>query len=190
MDIVTLGELLIDMIPSEAGLPLGQVGAFSPQPGGAPANVAVAAARLSASSAFIGKVGDDPFGHFLVDVLNKEGVETSGVRFDDNARTTMALIAFPDGQNAEFVFYRNPGADQQLRVDELDAGLIRGCKIFHFGSLSLTDEPARSATLAAIDLARDAGALISYDVNYRPSLWKHPGEALEIAKAMLSRVHL
>jgi fructokinase len=188
MRIVTLGELLVDMFPAEMGKPLAEVTAFLPKPGGAPANVAVAAKRLGAESAFIGKVGDDAFGHHLVNVIEREGVETRGVRYDAEARTTMAVIAMPDENTAEFVFYRNPGADQRLRPDELDAELLRATRAFHFGSLSLTDEPVRSATYEAVRLAGEAGALVSYDVNYRPALWAEPSDALKAAQDMLPRV--
>jgi fructokinase len=190
IDLVCLGEFLIDMFPAELGRSLVEVSAFHPKPGGAPANVAVAAARLGANSAFIGKVGDDLFGHFLADVLVQEGVETRGMRYDRQARTTMAIIAMPDENTAEFVFYRNPGADMLLQAAELDRDLLSQTRAFHFGSLSLTDEPVRGATLEAIKIASDAGALISYDVNYRPTLWRDPGEALEQATAMLPLVNL
>jgi fructokinase len=190
IDLVCLGEFLIDMFPAELGRSLVEVSAFHPKPGGAPANVAVAAARLGANSAFIGKVGDDLFGHFLADVLVQEGVETRGMRYDRQARTTMAIIAMPDENTAEFIFYRNPGADMLLQAAELDHDLLSQTRAFHFGSLSLTDEPVRGATLEAIKIASDAGALISYDVNYRPTLWRAPGEALEQATAMLPLVNL
>jgi fructokinase len=190
MDIVCLGELLIDMFPAELGRGLTEVSAFNPKPGGAPANAAVAARRLGAEAAFIGKVGDDAFGHYLIAVLQGEGVDTRGMRVDPDARTTMAFIAMPDANTAEFVFYRNPGADTRLRADELDADLLRSTRAFHFGSLSLTDEPSRSATYEALQIAGEAGALLSYDVNYRPSLWRSPEEALAQVTAMLPRVHL
>ncbi|MCL4300258.1 MAG: hypothetical protein KJ077_31280 [Anaerolineae bacterium] len=190
MDIVCLGELLIDMFPAEIGRRLVEVSAFHPKPGGAPANVAVAAARLGAKSAFIGKVGDDAFGRFLMDTLAHEQVDTRGMRLDPTARTTMAFIALPDPNHAEFVFYRNPGADTRLRPDELDHGLLQQAAVLHFGSVSLSVEPGRSATLAAVRLAHEAGALISLDVNYRPSLWSNPDEALEIIRAVLPQVHL
>jgi fructokinase len=177
MDIVCLGEVLIDMFPAELGRRLVDVSAFRPKPGGAPANVAVAAARLGARSAFIGKVGDEAFGHHLADVLRDENVDVSGMRFDQDARTGMAFIAKPDENTAEFVFYRNPGADMRLRADELDRELLQKTRAFHFGSLSLGQEPSRSATLEAANIARDAGALISFDVNYRPTLWGSPHEA-------------
>jgi fructokinase len=190
MDIVTLGELLIDMFPAKVGQRLGEVEAFTPKPGGAPANVAVAARRLGAQTAFIGKVGQDPFGESLKHVLDDEGVDTRGLRFDEHARTTMAVIAMPDANSAEFFFYRNPGADYLLRVDELDIDLLENTKAFHFGSLSLTNEPARSATIEAARIAREAGVLVSYDVNYRPALWKYPQAALQQALNMLSKVDL
>jgi fructokinase len=190
IDILCVGELLIDMFPEKIGPRIGEVEAFTPKPGGAPANVAVAAKRLGATSAFIGKVGEDLFGIYLKKVLEDEGVITSGLRFDENARTTMAIIAMPDEHSAEFVFYRNPGADQLLAVDDLDLDLINSTKAYHFGSVSLTDEPARSATIEGARLARKAGALVSYDVNYRPSLWKDPSQALEQAQKMLSEVDL
>lgn len=190
MRIVTLGEVLIDMFPAEIGRPLVAVTAFHPKPGGAPANVAVAARRLGVESAFIGKVGDDLFGHHLVDVLTAQGVDTRAMRVDDDARTTMAIIAMPDAHSAEFVFYRNPGADLRLRPDELDEALLRQTRALHVGSLSLVDEPARSATFAAVRIAREAGALISLDVNYRPSLWRSGEEALVLIRRLLPHTHL
>jgi fructokinase len=178
MDIVTLGELLIDMFPQTVGQAMGEVDAFIPKPGGAPANVAVAARRLGFESAFIGKVGDDLFGTYLKEVLDKEDVDTRGISFDQEARTTMAVIAMPDENSAEFVFYRNPGADQRLEVCDLPTDLIENTKAFHFNSVSQTDEPSRGATKAAAKIAREAGALISYDLNFRPALWKDPDDAL------------
>jgi len=190
MDIVCLGELLVDMFPAELGRRLVEVSAFYPKPGGAPANVAVAAVRLGARSAFIGKVGDEAFGHHLADVLRQEGVEVRGMRFDAEARTGMAFIAMPDENTSEFVFYRNPGADMRLRADELDRGLLRATRAFHFGSLSLGQEPSRSATLEAVKIAREAGALISFDVNYRPTLWRDSDEAYDRVMATVPHVDL
>ena len=171
MDIVCLGELLVDMFPAEVGRGLTEVSAFRPKPGGAPANVAVAAVRLGAKSAFIGKVGDEAFGHHLTDVLRNAGVDVSGMRFDNDARTGMAFIAMPDVNSYEILFYRNPGADMRLRTDELDRQLLQTTGAFHFGSISLIQEPSRGATLEALQVARAGGALISFDVNYRPDLW-------------------
>jgi fructokinase len=172
MQILCLGELLIDMFPAEVGRGMTEVSSFRPKPGGAPANAAVAAARLGAQSGFIGKVGEDIFGRYLEGVLKQEGVDTRGMRFDTQARTTLVFIAMPDVNTAEFIFYRNPGADMLLSPEELDTALLQETQCLHFGSLSLIDEPIRSATLRAIEIARAAGAMISFDVNYRPALWQ------------------
>lgn len=190
MDILSFGELLIDMFPAEVGRLMTEVTAFRPKPGGAPANVAVAASRLGARSGFIGKVGDDTFGHFLAGVLHAEGVDTSGMRFDPHARTTLVFIAMPDVNTAEFVFYRNPGADMLLRPDELELSILKDTRCMHFGSLSLIDEPIRSTTLHAIEVARSAGALISFDVNYRPPLWSSPQASFERVMETLPLVDL
>lgn len=188
--VVCLGELLIDMFPGELGRRLAEVSAFYPKPGGAPANVAAGVARLGVRSAFIGKVGDDAFGRHLGTVLAEVGVDTSGMRFDAEARTTMAFIASPDAHTNEYLFYRNPGADTLLRADELDEKLLRECKVLHFGSLSLVEEPIRSAALRAMEIVASSGGLVSLDVNYRPSLWDSPDEAYEAVMSILGRVDL
>jgi fructokinase len=190
IDIVSLGEILIDMFPSEIGRKMVDVSAFRPKPGGAPANVAVAAARFGAKSAFIGKVGADIFGCYLEQVLQHEGVDTCGLRFDTATRTTLVFIAMPDEHTAEFVFYRNPGADTQLKPDELDRSLLERAACLHFGSVSLSEEPARCATIEAVRLASASGALISFDVNYRPTLWRNPSHARRYALAILPSVNL
>lgn len=171
MDVVSLGELLVDMFPGEVGRRLVEVSSFHPKPGGAPANVAVALARLGCESAFIGKVGDDAFGHHLAAVIARAGVNIEGMRYDPIARTTMAFIASPDEHQNEYLFYRNPGADTRLIIDELDTEMLANTKFLHFGSLSLVEDPIKSSTLQAIKLVKDAGGMISMDVNYRPSLW-------------------
>jgi len=176
-DLVCLGELLMDFFPLEIGRPLVEVSAFRPIPGGAPANVAVAAARLGAQAAFIGKVGDDPFGHHLADVLRVEGVDVQGMRYDPSVRTTVNFLAQPDANSYTCLFYRNPGADMMLKRADLDAPLLQEARALHIGSLSLAQEPSRSATLEAISVARQAGALVSFDVNYRSTLWQSPDAA-------------
>lgn len=186
VDIVCLGEMLIDMFPAEIGRPLAAVSAFYPVPGGAPANVAIAAARLGAQSAFIGKVGDDPFGRFLSETLVRQGVQTQGMRFDAEARTGLNFHAQVDGDTATHLFYR--GADMRLRPDELDRTLLQETRAFNFGTLSLMQQPARSATLDALNIARAAGALIAFDVNYRPSLWADPAAARHLIDATLPYV--
>jgi fructokinase len=190
MDLVTLGELLIDMIPAQVGKSLGEVPAFYPKPGGAPANVAIAARRLGVQSAFVGKVGDDPFGYHLRDVLRKEGVDTRSLRFDAETRTTMAIVAMPDVNTPEFMFYRNPGADTRLMPEEVDLDLLENTRAFHFGSLSLTHEPVRSAANIAAQTAERAGALISFDMNFRADLWSSPDEASTRVRTMLPFIHV
>lgn len=185
VDVVCLGELLIDLFPGEVGRPLAEVCAFHPAPGGAPANVAVAASRLGLRASFIGKVGDDAFGRHLQQVLISERVDVRGLRLDAEARTTLAFIAQPDVNSYEILFYRNPGADMLLTREELDRSLLAGTRSFHFGSISLITEPSRSATLEAVRVAHDAGALISFDVNYRPTLWPSAGTAREAVLRVL-----
>jgi fructokinase len=185
MHLVCLGELLVDFFPLELGKSHADVTGWRKAPGGAPANVAVAAARLGAESAFVGKVGDDPFGHWLVDVVARERVDTRGMAIDPDARTTLSIMAMPDANHYDCMFYRNPGADIMLRPEDLDGDLLRSTRAFHFGSLSLTHEPARSAALAAARIAREGGALVSFDVNYRPTLWSEPAEAVDHVRATI-----
>ena len=185
MDIVSLGEIILDMFGSETGKDFFTVSAFIPVAGGAPANVAVAAARLGAKSAFIGKAGEDPFGRRLERVLKSYGVDTRGMRFDKKYRTTLNFMTLPDANRTEMLFYRNPGADMLLEPAELDKDLLAGTAIFHFGSVSLAAEPCRAATLEAARLARATGATVSFDVNYRPGLWDaEPHAKVEIAAAL------
>ncbi|MHB0912816.1 MAG: PfkB family carbohydrate kinase [Armatimonadota bacterium] len=180
-DVVTLGEALIDFISLESDVSLVESPGFKKAPGGAPANVAASVARLGRESAFIGKVGDDPFGRFLARTFAAAGVDTSPMVFDKDARTGLAFVALRPGGVPDFLFY--PGAHSLLRPEELDRALLNKTKIFHHGSISLISEPARSATFEAARLARDGGAIVSYDPNLRLSLW----ESAEAAKAgMLS----
>lgn len=184
MDITCLGALLMDFFPAEIGLGHAEVSAFRPVPGGAPANVAVAAARLGAQAAFLGKVGDDAFGHQLAATLAREGVSTRGLRFDPHTRTTLNFLAQPDVDTYECLFYRNPGADTCLQPGELDRDLLANTRAFHFDSLCLTDEPSRSAALEAAAQARAGGALVSFDVNYRAPLWGPEAARVQIARAL------
>jgi len=185
MDVVSLGEIILDMFGSETGKDFFTVSAFIPVAGGAPANVAVAAARLGVKSAFIGKAGEDAFGRRLERVLISYGVDTRGMRFDKKYRTTLNFMTLPDANRTEMLFYRNPGADMLLQPAELDKELIAQTAIFHFGSVSLAAEPSRSATLEGARLARKAGATVSFDVNYRPGLWDNePRAKKEIVAAI------
>ncbi len=171
LDIICLGELLIDFVSLDRDMSLAGSSGFKKAPGGAPANVAAGVARLGLKAGFIGKVGDDPFGAYLRNVLDELGVDTSFLMADPDARTTLSFVAQKSDGVRDCMFYRNPGADMRLRPDELDGNYFGGAAIFHFGSISLGCEPVKSATLHAIKLAREKGALISYDPNLRPSLW-------------------
>ncbi len=183
-DIVTLGELLIDLTQNGTD-ELGN-GKFTAFPGGAPANVAVAAARLGAKTGFIGKVGDDSFGRFLAETLGKEGVDTSGLFVSKEVPTTMAIVSVDESGEREFSFYRNPGADTQLTPDEA-IGAMNGelPKILHVGSLSMTTSPSCEACEAAVHYAKERGVLISYDPNYRAALWDSEERAIEMMKVLL-----
>jgi fructokinase len=178
-DVVALGELLIDLVPTVSGVTLAEAPAFVKAPGGAPANVAVGLARLGVSSAFLGQVGEDAFGHFLARTLRDNGVDVSGLRFSRKARTALAFVSLRADCDREFMFYRHPSADMLYRPEDVDAGLVRAAGIFHFGSISLIGEPSRSATLRAVQLARQAGRLVSYDPNLRLSLWPDAEAARE-----------
>ncbi len=170
-DVVSLGELLIDFVPTISGVTLIEAPAFKKAPGGAPANVAAGLAKLGVSSAFLGKVGDDAFGHFLKETLDQVGVDTSGLVFSEEARTALAFVSLRADGEREFMFYRNPSADMLYTPQEVAYDLIERAKIFHFGSVSLITEPSRSATLAAIESAHASGVLVSYDPNLRLALW-------------------
>ncbi len=176
-DVAALGELLIDMTmngKSEQGNAL-----YEANPGGAPCNVLAMLKKLSHRVAFIGKVGDDIFGHELKSVLEEVGIDSEGLIIDKEARTTLAFVkTFEDGDR-DFSFYRNPGADMLLRKEDVDTDLIRNARIFHFGTLSMTHKEVREATLYAVNEAKKAGVLISFDPNLREPLWKSLDEARE-----------
>nr|APW83748.1 fructokinase [Lycium barbarum] len=168
---VCFGEMLIDFIPTVGGVSLAEAPAFEKAPGGAPANVAVCISKLGGSSAFIGKVGEDDFGRLLADILKQHNVDNSGLRFDHDARTALAFVTLTAEGEREFVFFRNPSADMLLRESELNIDLIKKATIFHYGSISLINEPCRSTQLAAMDIAKRSGSILSYDPNLRLPLW-------------------
>ncbi|KAF3433069.1 hypothetical protein FNV43_RR24171 [Rhamnella rubrinervis] len=169
--VVCFGEMLIDFVPTVSGVSLAEAPAFKKAPGGAPANVAVGVSRLGGSSAFIGKVGDDGFGYMLADVLKQNNVNNSGMRFDTTARTALAFVTLRADGEREFLFFRNPSADMLLHESELDTSLIKRARIFHYGSISLIEEPTRSTQLAAMSIAKKSGCFLSYDPNLRLPLW-------------------
>ena len=176
-DVVALGELLIDFAPvsvDEAGYPT-----LKAQPGGAPGNFLAALQAYGCSTAMLGKVGDDGFGALLRRTLEERGIETSGILVDSGVFTTMAFVTLDAEGNRSFSFARKPGADTCLCKEELELSLIDECKVFHFGTLSLTDEPARGATAAAVEYAKKQGKLISFDPNLRKPLWPSDAAAKE-----------
>lgn len=174
-DVTALGELLIDFTEngkSGQGNPM-----FEANPGGAPCNVLAMLSKLGHKTAFIGKVGKDFFGEQLKDAIMEVGIDATGLCMDEEIHTTLAMVhTYPDGDR-DFSFYRNPGADMMLSESDLKKELIRDTKIFHFGTLSMTHEGVRKATKKALEIAKEAGALISFDPNLRPPLWNSLDEA-------------
>ena len=188
IDITTIGEILIDLTQSgktEQGIPK-----FDANPGGAPANLAVAAARLGARTAFIGRVGKDSFGDYLKRCLAENGVDVRGLSVDEKARTTLAVVVLDERGERTFSFYRDPSADVNLSMDHVPMELLGGTKVLHFGSVSLTAEPARTATLEAAKTAKASGAYVSYDPNYRASLWPDEETAVRNMTEPLSMVDI
>lgn len=178
-DVVALGELLIDFTEngtSKQGNPV-----LEANPGGAPCNVLAMLNRLGYRTGFIGKVGQDMFGTLLESALKEVGICTDGLVKDDKIHTTLAFVHTLEGGDRDFSFYRNPGADMMLTESELNPDMLKKCRIFHFGSLSMTDENCRNATKKAIKTAKERGALISFDPNLREPLW----ESLDAAREQI-----
>ena len=175
MDVVALGELLVDF--TSAGISGQGNQIYEANPGGAPCNVLAMLTKLGHKTAFIGKVGEDFFGEQLRDAITEVGIDADGLCTDKEIHTTLAMVhTYPDGDR-DFSFYRNPGADMMLTKDEVDADLIRNSRIFHFGTLSSTHEGVREATRYALDVAKEAGCIITFDPNLRPPLWKDLNDA-------------
>ncbi len=184
-DVTALGELLIDFTEngvSGQGNPI-----YEANPGGAPCNVLAMLAKLERKTAFIGKVGQDIFGNRLKEILAETGIDISNLVMDKDVRTTLAFVeTFPDGDR-DFSFYRNPGADMMLREEEVCEDILRDTKIFHFGTLSMTHEEVRRATKKAVETAKAAGAILSFDPNLREPLWNSLEEAKEQTAYGLSK---
>ena len=175
LDVVALGELIIDFAPksvNDAGYPT-----LAANPGGAPGNFLAALSQYGCKTAMIGKVGEDMFGRLLIQTLKKAGIETKGIVTDRNQFTTLAFVSLDASGNRDFSFARKPGADTCLRPEEIDESLFEDARVFHFGTLSLTDEPSASATRRAVRLAKDRKMLISLDPNLRKPLWKSEADA-------------
>ncbi|MDO4494312.1 MAG: carbohydrate kinase [Clostridiaceae bacterium] len=183
-DVTALGELLVDFTMN--GMSAQQNQLFEANPGGAPCNVLAMLQKLGRKTAFIGKVGNDSFGKMLNDTVNRLGINTDNLLMDDKVPTTLAFVHTASDGDRSFSFYRNPGADMMLRAEEVSIGLIADSKIFHFGSLSMTDQIAEEATKTAVEAAKNAGALISFDPNLRPPLWDSLDRAKEKIRYGLS----
>ncbi|MBC7328081.1 hypothetical protein H5T87_08205 [bacterium] len=186
LDIITLGETLIDFVSLRKGFPLWQAPGFFKAAGGAPANVAAGLGKLGVKVGFIGKVGDDPFGFFLKKSLEECNVDTRHLLMSSQFRTTLAFVSLTAEGERDFVFFRHPGADMMLSPEEIEEEYIKGAKILHYGSISLINEPYRSATLKAIEIAQKNGIMLSYDPNLRLSLWESEEKAREGIKLGLS----
>lgn len=176
-DVVTIGELLIDF--TDNGLSAQGNTLFEANPGGAPCNVLAMLSKLGKKCAFVGKVGDDIFGHQLRAVVQAAGIDVGSLVMDRDVRTTLAFVKTYENGDRDFSFYRNPGADMMLTENELPLPMLANCRIFHFGSVSMTHEDVRKATLSAIRTAKENGALISFDPNLRPLLWSSLEDAAE-----------
>jgi len=168
---IAYGELLIDFVPTVTGVTLIEAPAFIKAPGGAPANVAVGLAKLGIASAFMGQVGEDAFGHFLAEVVQRAGVDISHLKFSSAARTALAFVSLKADGDRDFMFYRHPSADMLYSVADVDPAFIQQAQLFHYGSISLIQDPIRSATIHAAQLAQANGALLAYDPNLRLPLW-------------------
>lgn len=187
-DVTALGELLIDFTEngkSGQGNPL-----FEANPGGAPCNVLAMLAGLGHKTAFIGKVGRDFFGEMLKGAIREVGIDARYLRMDDQVHTTLALVHNDESGDRDFSFYRDPGADMMLGEEEVPKELLRSTRLFHFGTLSMTHEGVRRATKKAVETAKEAGALISFDPNLRPPLWKDLEEAREQVLYGLAHCHI
>lgn len=189
-DVICIGELLIDFVATESNRSLPDVTGFIGAPGGAPANVAVAIQRLGLSAGFVGKVGDDPFGVKLRRTLDDTGVDTTYLFADPDARTTIVFVAVRDDGRKDMCFYRNPGADMRLLPEEITPALFEGARCFHYGSITFIDEPGASAQRKALQMARERGLLISYDPNYRPTLWPDEATARRVIQDSFQYAHL
>lgn len=181
MDALSFGELLVDMVSPASDAGLAEAASFLKAPGGAPANVAVGLQRLGVAAGFAGEVGDDPFGHWLREMIAVEGVDVSNLMLSKEARTTIAFVATRRDGKKDICFYRNPGADAQFSMEDWKDSTFEGLRLFHCGSVSLSLEPCRTAQFEAAKRARAAGALISFDPNWRPSLW----DDLEVAHELI-----
>lgn len=188
IDVVALGEMLIDY--TQSGTTETGIRTFEENPGGAPGNMAVAVAKLGRKVSFVGKVGTDLQGELLIDTLKNNQVDVFGMVQDERYFTTLAFVQINEKGERKFSFARKPGADTRLEECELKSEILTDAKVFHFGSLSLTEEPSRGTTWAAAKMAKDAGAVISYDPNYRELLWSSREAAMEQMRSVVGLVDI
>lgn len=181
---VCFGELLVDMV-GPSGHSLAQTPSFLKAPGGAPANVAAGIARLGGHARFVGQVGRDPFGDWLRQVLEEADVDCAFLRASAWARTSMAFVATREDGRKDICFYRNPGADSTFEPQDFDAACLEGASMLHCGSVSLSQSPSRETQMLAIAEAKNRNLAISYDPNWRASIWDDQGEALELVRRVL-----
>jgi len=189
-DVVCLGELLIDLVPEPSGATPQVAPSLRIAPGGAPANVAVALKRLGVQTGFIGKVGDDPFGRFLRSVLSREGIDLRSFKLTPKSLTRLACVTNDSNEQQRFIFYGNPGADVLLAPRDIQMSYLKHARALHFGSISLIQEPARSATIKALDIARANGLMISFDPNLRPALWPNLEKARKEILSSIKRCQI
>ncbi|MBX6395550.1 MAG: carbohydrate kinase [Alicyclobacillaceae bacterium] len=182
--LTAVGEVLVDWVSLDLDADVAAARSFEKRAGGAPANVAAAVSRLGGRSAFVGVVGRDPFGEFLISELQRFGVDVKDVRRTDEAKTTMAFVARRGDGERSFVFYRDPGADTRLRLEDLPRDRLAGSQIVHLGSLGLSSSPSREALLEAARWCRESGVIVSFDVNWRPALWPDIRAAREVTQRM------
>jgi fructokinase len=185
-----MGELLVEFVATTQNVSLAEAAGFVKAPGGAPANVAVAIQLLGLSSRFVGKVGDDPFGHYLKACLDDYKVDTRYLAMDKMARTTAVFDTVWDDGHKDLCFYRNPGADMMLRPEEIVPSIFEQARAFHFGSISFINEPSASAQRRAISMARERGLMMTFDPNYRPTLWPDAATAHRVIFDAFRDCHL
>ncbi len=189
-DLICMGEYLIEFIARQRDTGLPDVADFVRGPGGAPANVAAAFSKLGGSAGFLGKVGDDPFGDYLTRELERIGVDTTYLVRDEHVRTTAVFVAVWEDGRKDLCFYRNPGADLMLTPGEVDLTVLRDADAFHFGSIGFIAPPLADAQTLALRTAQEEGLLISYDPNYRPTLWEDPNRAVRVIREHFASCHL
>ncbi|MBS3814626.1 carbohydrate kinase, partial [Candidatus Bipolaricaulota bacterium] len=187
---IILGEALVDFVPTESGLPLAEVPGFYKRFGGAPANVAMGMSKLGSDVGFVGKVGQDSFGDFLKDRFVEAGVNVDQLYRTGRANTTLAFVSLTEVGDRDFAFYRNPGADELLKPEEIREQAFKDARVFHFGSLSLTKKESKEATEKAIEVARKNGLKVTMDPNIRFNLWSSHSVLKKLVRSLLKKVDI